>query len=348
MDTQLYMWVNDLSRDTPWAHGVLAVYAEWAGPILLAVLLIGGWLWGRRQTDAPARFAVALLAGVGVVLAVLINEIVITRIFERPRPCTTHPDALTLLPCTPDNAFPSSHALIAGAFAAGLFLVNRRLGIVATVAALFEAFGRVYVGMHHPGDVSAGLLIGAVITLITVLVLRGVATRIAESLNRTVLRPVISVHVPRRALRAGGSPATPSTARQAPHTESFAPPQPQQEQFQPTQSQQQAQPQPTPAFSRPAQHTAPQPVRPAEPPQPEPSGSRPPGPPSSPPPGPPSEPPAAPYAWPSSAPQGSQPYTQPPEYGSPQPPPSQPYAPPSPPPPARPHPDDPPPGPRAP
>lgn len=194
MDTRLYILVNGLSRATPWAHGVMTAYAVWAGLVLLAGLLLGGWLWGRRQAEAPRLFATALLTGVGVVVAVGLNKAVITGIFQRPRPCTTVPHALALVPCTPDNAFPSDHALLAGAFAAGLLLLNRALGTVAAVAAVYVAFGRVYIGMHHPGDVAAGLLLGALITVLVVLVLRGVTTRFAETLSPTAIGPVIAAH----------------------------------------------------------------------------------------------------------------------------------------------------------
>ena len=207
MDTRLFLLVNDLSRATPWAHFAMTTYAVWLGLVLLAGMLVGGWLWGRRQDNAPRLFATALLTGVGVVVAVGLNKAVITRLFERPRPCTTVKHALALVECTPDNAFPSDHALLAGAFAAGLLLLNRGLGTVAAVAAVYVAFGRVYIGMHHPGDVTAGLLLGALITVVIVLSLRGVATRFAGSLSRTVLGPVITAHPVPRGTRAVDGPA---------------------------------------------------------------------------------------------------------------------------------------------
>lgn len=209
MDTRLYIWVNELTRATPWAHAVMTAYAVWAGLVLLAGMLVGGWLWGRRQEDAPRMFATALLTGVGVVVAVGLNKVVITKIFERPRPCTTVHHALSLVPCTPDNAFPSDHALLAGAFAAGLFLLNRSLGTVAAVAAVYVAFGRVYIGMHHPGDVAAGLVIGALITAVVVLVLRGVVTRLAETLGRTALGPVVAAHPREGGMRAADEQVAP-------------------------------------------------------------------------------------------------------------------------------------------
>ena len=67
---------------------------------------------------------------------------------------------------TTDFSFPSDHAVMAGAVAAGLLLAHRRLGAVAVVAAVLMAFSRVYIAAHYPWDVVAGLLLGAAVALL--------------------------------------------------------------------------------------------------------------------------------------------------------------------------------------
>jgi undecaprenyl-diphosphatase len=91
-----------------------------------------------------------------------------------------------------DFSFPSDHAVMAGSATAGLFLVNRRLGLVSLVLALLMAFTRVYVGAHFPGDVLAGLLLGAAVSLGGFLLLRPVLLRIVGGLTRTPLRPLVT------------------------------------------------------------------------------------------------------------------------------------------------------------
>ena len=187
LDSSWYRSVNEFARDTGWAHGVLANYANWAGLVLLATLLIAGWLLGRRRNDAPRFTATAFLVGVGAVLALLANQAIGPAV-ARARPCHTLSHVEVLLHCASDSSFPSNHAMIAGAFAAGLLLLDRRIGLAALLLALLLAFARVYVGVHYPSDVAGGLAIGAAIGALVVLALRTATTAVALRLTRTPLR----------------------------------------------------------------------------------------------------------------------------------------------------------------
>jgi undecaprenyl-diphosphatase len=191
IDVAWYRSVNEFARDTRWAHGAVANYANWAGLVLLAVLLVAGWLSGRRRDDAPRLTATAFLVGVGAVLALLANQ-VIGPAFARPRPCHSLSHVEVLVHCATDSSFPSDHAMIAGAFAAGLLLLHRNLGLLALLLALLLAFTRIYVGVHYPTDVAGGLAIGATIGAIVVLALRPAATAVAAWLVHTPLRPLIA------------------------------------------------------------------------------------------------------------------------------------------------------------
>ena len=194
LDSSWYRSVNEFARDTGWAHGVLANYANWAGLVLLALLLVAGWLLGRRRPEAPRLTATAFLVGVGAVLALAANQAIGPAV-ARTRPCHALAHVEVLLHCASDSSFPSDHAMIAGAFAAGLLLLNRRLGLIATLVALLLAFARVYVGVHYPSDVAGGLAIGAAIGTLIVLALRPATAAVALRLARTPLRPLIASSV---------------------------------------------------------------------------------------------------------------------------------------------------------
>lgn len=191
-DASWYLDINHFSRDTSWLHSFLAAYALWGGLVVLAAAMVGTWWFlARRGPDAPRRVATAWLGGAGAVVALAANQAIGAAV-DRTRPCHSLHHTLVLLSCANDASFPSDHAMIGGALLVGIFLVSRRLGLAALVAALLLAFSRVYAGVHYPSDVGAGLVIGAAIDAALVLLLRPLVTIGASRLVRTPLRALVT------------------------------------------------------------------------------------------------------------------------------------------------------------
>jgi undecaprenyl-diphosphatase len=127
----------------------------WLG--LLGALAILGRKTGRKMA------LVGLIAlAIGFVISDLLKEITML-----PRPFTTLPDVRLLVPKPGSYAFPSGHATSAFAAASGTVLTAKRLlgrvpawgwGMLALAAAV--AYSRIYVGVHWPTDVVAGILLG--------------------------------------------------------------------------------------------------------------------------------------------------------------------------------------------
>lgn len=181
--------VNHFAKATPWLHGVISGYANY-GLAAFVGLLVAGW-WSARRSGQAAKMAAVTCAGAGTLLAVAVNQPIVAAVHEG-RPYAIHARILVLAHRSADFSFPSDHAVMAGAVAAGLWFVSRRLGILATIAALAMAFARVYIAAHYPQDVLAGLVLGAIVAIVVYFAGCGIVARLITSATRTRLRPVLS------------------------------------------------------------------------------------------------------------------------------------------------------------
>lgn len=180
LDDQLLLAVNSFARQTTWLHGPVLAYAKY-GMILFAVLLLAGVLISRHTQSRV--LAAAGWACIATLIALGLNQ-PFGHLFDEARPYVTHPNILRLADVTTDFSFPSDHAVMGGAVAAGLLLVNRRLGVLACVAAALMAFARVYIGAHFPWDVVGGLAFGGIVAVLGWLILRRPLTALTNWLRQ--------------------------------------------------------------------------------------------------------------------------------------------------------------------
>ncbi len=168
LDDRLLIEVNDLARHTAWLHGAILGYATY-GLVLFGALMLAALLLHRGGSDRG--LAAAGWSGLATLIAVGLNQPLVA-LFGEPRPYTAHRHLLVLATHSTDASFPSDHAVMAGAAAAGLWLASRILGTVAAVAAAVMAFSRVYIAAHYPWDVVAGLAFGTIVALVGWFLLR--------------------------------------------------------------------------------------------------------------------------------------------------------------------------------
>ncbi len=76
-----------------------------------------------------------------------------------------------LIPHIPDNGFPSDHTLATAGLAASALYVNRKLAIWLWIIVIFVGYSRVYVGVHHPLDIVASIVIALLSSYIVHIVL---------------------------------------------------------------------------------------------------------------------------------------------------------------------------------
>ncbi len=133
------------------------------------LLSVAGGPRGRRA-------AATGMAAIGVTSAVV--NLVLKPLSRRRRPdrgLHAVPDERRV-PMPESTSFPSGHAASAFAFATGVGAVHPAAGRVARGAAAVVAYSRVHTGVHYPGDVLAGSLIGVVLGRATAAVMARRAT----------------------------------------------------------------------------------------------------------------------------------------------------------------------------
>ncbi|MFF9815377.1 phosphatase PAP2 family protein [Streptomyces sp. NPDC014006] len=181
IDGSAYREVVDLAQHSPgWLDTTIRVWSAY-GLVVFAVLMVLVWWRARRAGAATA--VTALAVPVVVVLAYGVNDVLKMFVHE-DRPCQTlQVRTLEACPAHGDWSFPSNHAAIAAAAAVALWLVSRRLGALACLAAVAMAASRVWVGVHYPHDVLAGLVVGGLVALASILLLRRRSEALARRLT---------------------------------------------------------------------------------------------------------------------------------------------------------------------
>lgn len=185
----LFLWFNQVAGNTLWLNNPAALFAKYGIAIFAALLIVAWWVARGRSSRAMAA---ALLTPLATAVAFVAQQVVVVVVNE-PRPYDVLSGITVLVSRTTDPSFPSDHACVAGAVTAGLFLVDRRLGWVSAACAALMALARVYVGVHWPLDVVAGLLFGGIIGLLVVLSLRPWGARAVTWARGNSLRPLVAL-----------------------------------------------------------------------------------------------------------------------------------------------------------
>jgi undecaprenyl-diphosphatase len=153
--------VRDLAAQRTAALTDLARVITWAGSafVLVPLALICCLALVRAGLQRQA-LALALSLGGAMLLSYITKQLV-----SRPRPPLEHLQTVT------GSSFPSGHATQASAFWFALVLASPEAGAPRTVTLLAAALAlllvlavaasRVYLGVHYPADVVAGVLLGA-------------------------------------------------------------------------------------------------------------------------------------------------------------------------------------------
>lgn len=166
LDTKLFLFLNGLHSEAfdgimVWISGKTTWW-----PFYLALLLYLGWT--RRWQLVPIVISIAL----AVTLADQVSVHLFKEVFERLRPCK-EPALLDLVhlvngKCGGMYGFVSSHAANTFAVAMLLLLIARKGWFTALMLswATVVGYSRIYLGVHYPGDVLGGAILGVLCGLL--------------------------------------------------------------------------------------------------------------------------------------------------------------------------------------
>lgn len=155
-DRALFYWINH-----GWARPSLdPFFVFWTEPRFFVAPGIGAVIWLLwKGGDKGRRVLLALL--LGVLLTDQMASHVVKPVVHRLRPCVALTDARTPHGKTTSLSFPSSHATnIAGAMTILALAYTGAWRCLFVAVALLVGLSRVYLGVHYPGDVLGGFVLG--------------------------------------------------------------------------------------------------------------------------------------------------------------------------------------------
>ena len=136
--------------------------------IFITTLGNGGMIWiaATILLLIPKKTRkVGLMSAIALLGSLIINNNLIKNLVQRPRPFRTFPELQIIIPTPSEFSFPSGHTSSSFAAAAVFYRhLPKKLGVPSVVLAGLIGFSRLYVGVHYPTDVLAGVIMGILLS----------------------------------------------------------------------------------------------------------------------------------------------------------------------------------------
>ncbi|MGN0648010.1 MAG: phosphatase PAP2 family protein [Oscillospiraceae bacterium] len=123
----------------------------------------GGWFWIALTLVGfiPQKTRkYAFISAFALICCLVFGNLILKPCIARIRPFDVQTGIQLLIEKPHDYSFPSGHTQASFATATAIFFKDKRWGIGALVLAALIAFSRMYLYVHYPTDILAGVLFG--------------------------------------------------------------------------------------------------------------------------------------------------------------------------------------------
>lgn len=176
-DESFWAVKNMLERIQAWDSRMLMHFAKRHTPVLNKIMILitstgnGGCIWFALTLpfllmNKWRLTGFTMLSAIGI--ASLTGEITIKHIVRRIRPCNKEFDEYLLIENPPHYSFPSGHTGASFAVATVVACLCPPIGPAALIYASLIGLSRLYLLVHYPTDVMAGVIIGIVCGLVSI------------------------------------------------------------------------------------------------------------------------------------------------------------------------------------
>ena len=124
----------------------------------------------------PKTRKVGLMCAFALIFSHIANNTILKNLICRPRPFDSLANLTVLIEKPTSFSFPSGHT--ASSFACAWVMFRKlpgKFGVPAIILAALIGFSRLYIGVHYPSDVLAGMLGGILMSCLAMMVVESVA-----------------------------------------------------------------------------------------------------------------------------------------------------------------------------
>ncbi len=157
MNNQIFYFFYNLAHQSNFFDHVVIFFGNYF-PYL--VILIAGIFLIFYRKSWREFFLVFFSGGLAVFFDLIFKYLV-----HAPRPFVALDNIRTLFPES-GYAFPSGHATFFAALAVSIFFLNKKSGYIFMFFALLIGLARIIAGVHFPGDIFGGFILGAVLSIL--------------------------------------------------------------------------------------------------------------------------------------------------------------------------------------